>query len=113
MKAYDSLSTFPDVSPALKALASDPSINAYVFSNGTNAMVTASVTSSPSLSPHASVFKDLITIEEVGVFKPDKRVYEHLVRKVGKGREDAGSVWLVSGNPFDVVGAMVAGLQAC
>lgn len=113
MRAYDSLSTFPDVEPALKALAADESIDAYVFSNGTDAMVSSSVKSSPALSPHSKVFKGLITIEEVGCYKPDPRVYEHLAKKVGKrtDNEGMGSIWLVSGNPFDVVGARAAGLQ--
>jgi 2-haloacid dehalogenase len=114
MKAYDALDTFPDVEPALKALAEDASIDAYVFSNGTDAMVSSSVKSSPSLAPHARVFKELITVEEAGCYKPDVRVYRLLATRVGKGTEKGGmgSVWLVSGNPFDVVGARVAGLQA-
>lgn len=111
MKSYDSLGTFQDVAPGLQLLSSSPSISAYVFSNGTDAMVASSVKSSPSLSPHASIFTDLITVEEVGVFKPDPRVYEYLAKKVGK-EGDFGSVWLVSGNPFDVVGARAVGMQA-
>jgi len=114
MKAYDSLGTFPDVGPALKAVAADPNTEAYVFSNGTDAMVSSSVHSSPSLAPHASAFKALITVQEIEIFKPDPRVYYHLAEKVGKGRgkEDMGSMWLVSGNPFDVVGARAVGMQA-
>lgn len=114
MKAYDALETFPDVEPALKNLAKDESIDAYVFSNGTDAMVSSSVNSSPSLSPHASVFQGLVTAEEVRCYKPDMRVYQHLAKRVGKGtdKEGMGSIWLVSGNPFDIVGARVAGLQA-
>ncbi|TVY75715.1 (S)-2-haloacid dehalogenase [Lachnellula suecica] len=111
MKAYDSLGTFPDVPPALKALASDSSIDAYIFSNGTDAMVSSSVKNSDSLSPHASVFKGLITVEEIKAYKPDPKVYQHLAGKVGK-KGDMGDIWLVSGNPFDVVGARAAGMQA-
>jgi 2-haloacid dehalogenase len=113
MKAYDNLGTFPDVKPGLEAVASDPSIHAYVFSNGTDEMVGSSVNQSPSLSPHASVFKGLITVQEIEVFKPDPTVYHHLAKKVGKSysNEDMGSIWLVSGNPFDVVGARAAGIQ--
>jgi len=115
MKAYDSLGTFPEVEATLNGIVSNPAIDAYVFSNGTDAMVGSSVKQSPSLAPHASVFKDLITVQEIEVFKPDKRVYDYLVKKVGKttSEEDKASVWLVSGNPFDVVGARAAGLQAC
>lgn len=114
MKAYDSLSAFPDVSPALKALADEPGITAVVFSNGTNSMVTNSVRSSPDLGPHASIFKEIVTVEEMMCFKPDLRVYYHLATKMGKGvsKQAMSEVWLVSGNPFDIVGARTAGMQA-
>jgi 2-haloacid dehalogenase len=114
MKAYDNLGTFPDVQPGLEAIASDPSIDAYVFSNGSDDMVSASVNQSPSLSAHASVFKGLVTVQEIEVFKPDPTVYHHLCKKAGKSfsNEDMASVWLVSGNPFDIVGARAAGIQA-
>ncbi|CZR57498.1 related to 2-haloalkanoic acid dehalogenase [Phialocephala subalpina] len=112
MKAYDSLGTFPDVEPGLKAVSSDPSISAYVFSNGTDAMVSSSVNQSPSLSPQSSVFKGLITVQEVELFKPHPKVYYHLAEEVGKTKEEMGSIWLVSGNPFDVVGARAVGMQA-
>ncbi|KAF1987597.1 haloacid dehalogenase, type II [Aulographum hederae CBS 113979] len=112
MESYDSLSTFPDVSPCLSSLASVPSITAVVFSNGTYDMVSASVTRSPDLSPHASAFQQIVVVEDVRRFKPDPRVYEHLARKVGKeGRME--EVWLVSGNPFDVVGANACGMKTC
>lgn len=114
MKAYDNLGTFPDVKPGLDAITLDPSIDAYIFSNGTDDMVGSSVNESPSLSAHASVFKGLVTVQEIEVFKPDPTVYHHLVRKVGKSfsNEDMASIWLVSGNPFDIVGARAAGIQA-
>lgn len=76
-------------------------------------MVSSSVNQSSSLSPFKGVFKDLITVEDVRRFKPDPKVYEYLVTKVGKRTEEKGDVWLVSGNPFDVVGARAYGIQAC
>jgi len=111
MSAYDSLSTFPDVSPALNTLSSASNITCVVFSNGTTSMVSNSVHKSPDLSPHASVFKDLIVVEEVKKFKPAPAVYEHLARKMGKEGK-MGEMWLISGNPFDVVGARAVGMQA-
>lgn len=111
MRAYDSLSTFPDVTPALTALSKEPTITCVVFSNGTKSMVSNSVNKSPDLSPHSEVFKDLIVVEDVSVFKPAPAVYEHLARKVGKEGQ-MGDMWLVSGNPFDVVGARSVGMQA-
>ena len=114
MRAYDNLSTFPDVAPALKALAEETGFVAVVFSNGTKAMVNNSVQSSPDLGPHAAAFKDVVTVEEVKCFKPDPRVYYHLAEKMGKGKskQAMGEMWLVSGNPFDVVGARAVGMRA-
>ena len=114
MKAYDSLSTFPDVAPALKALADESEITAVVFSNGTQEMVGNSVKESPDLIPHASVFKHIVTVEKSKAFKPDPSVYYHLAESVGKGKSkgEMGTMWLVSGNPFDIVGARAVGMQA-
>ena len=111
MTAYDALNTFPDVGPALIALAQTSHVASVVFSNGTNAMVSNSVRSSPSLSPHASVFKDLVTVDEVQRYKPDAEVYRHLARRTGKEGQ-MGDIWLVSGNPFDIVGAKAVGMKA-
>ncbi|KAI9875548.1 MAG: hypothetical protein M1830_008349 [Pleopsidium flavum] len=112
MKAYDSLSTFPDVPPALKELSSASGITAVIFSNGTDKMVTNSATKSPDLGPHSSVFKDMITVEEIKKYKPHPDVYLHLATKVGKDKSDLGSMWLVSGNPFDIVGSRAMGMNA-
>ncbi|KAL8723810.1 MAG: hypothetical protein Q9181_007177, partial [Wetmoreana brouardii] len=113
MSAYDSLSTFPDVAPALESLAKTSSLTPVVFSNGTQQMVGNSVHNSPDLSPHSTVFHDIITIEQVKRFKPHPDVYHHLARKVGKSKDQMGEMWLVSGNPFDIVGAKAVGMKAC
>lgn len=113
MHAYNSLSTFPDVPPALEAISKSEDIQAVVFSNGTDDMVGKSIKESPDLGPHAGVFKDIITVEEVECFKPHHSVYYHLAKKVGKSKDAMGEMWLVTGNPFDVVGARAVGMQAC
>lgn len=112
MKAYDSLSIFPDVSPALTSLSDHPSITAVVFSNGTHSMVSNSVNHSPDLAPHASVFKDIVVVEEIKAFKPAPEVYKHLAKSVGVSEDDMGRLWLVSGNPFDIVGAKAMAMNA-
>lgn len=111
MRAYDSLSAFPDVSSALKTLGNESAITPVVFSNGTHSMVSTSVKKSPDLAPHSSVFKDIVVVEEVKAYKPHPSVYEHLAKKVGKEGK-MGDMWLVSGNPFDVVGARGVGMNA-
>lgn len=111
MKAYDSLSTFADVTPTLTALSAIPTVRTVVFSNGTHAMVSNSVHRSLDLSPHAAVFTDIISVDSVRQFKPAPSVYLELAQKVGKS-ERLADIWLVSGNPFDVVGARSVGLNA-
>ncbi|CAG7932297.1 unnamed protein product [Penicillium olsonii] len=105
MHAYDNLSTFADVKPALARIASDPSVQAVVFSNGTKTMVSNSVLRSEDLSPHASTFQDVITVDEVRQYKPARACYQHLARKTGKNPAAMNNLWLVSGNSFDIVGA--------
>ena len=115
LKAYDSLTIFPDVAKTCEKLRSTPDIHPVVFSNGTSTMLTNSVTKSPGLKDHSDVFKDIITVEEVEKFKPAFEVYRHLAEKVGVDPKDAKgleNIWLVSGNPFDIVGARAFGLNA-
>lgn len=112
MKAYDSLSTFSDVEEALKALAKGQDITPVIFSNGTLQMVTTSVKESPDLGPLASVFQQLVVVEAVKTFKPAPTVYEYLAEQVGKTKSEMGDIWLVTANPFDVVGAVSCGLKA-
>jgi 2-haloacid dehalogenase len=116
MRAYDSLSIFPDVAPALEAIAKRDDFYPVVFSNGTNTMVSNSVNKSPDLCKHASTFKDIVVVEEPKRFKPAPETYAHLAKTVGKNFEDAedmASMWLISGNPFDIVGARMVGMKAC
>ncbi len=111
MKSYDALRAFPDVTPALAALAKNEGVDAYIFSNGTDEMVEASIKTSPDLKDHAGLFKGLVTVHGLSVFKPSKKVYDHLLEQVGKANSPS-EVWLVTSNPFDVVGARAVGLNA-
>lgn len=111
MQSYDNLSTFPDVEPTLKKLAANPNITCVVFSNGTKTMVTNSVRSSSDLKPLSDVFKELVTVDFVRVFKPAPEAYKYLAQRTNKVGSES-SMWLVSGNPFDVVGAKAVGMQA-
>lgn len=115
LKAYDSLSIFPDVAKTCEKLKTMPDIHPVVFSNGTSTMVTNSVTKSPDLKDHADVFEDIVTVEEVQKFKPAPEVYRHLAERVGVDFKDAKAlekVWVISGNPFDIVGSRAFGMNA-
>ena len=115
MKAYDSLSTFPDVQPMLNKLKSADGMRKVIFSNGTHDMVSSSVKNSPDLSPHAEAFEAIVSVNDTQKFKPAPETYHHLAEQVGKDPKDAqqmSEIWLVSGNPFDVVGGRAVGMKA-
>lgn len=115
MTSYNSLSTFPDVAKCLQSLQTTPDIDAVVFSNGTHAMVSASVQNSPDLAPYASHFSQIVTVEGPRKFKPAPETYTHLAESVGKDSTDPDAMrdlWLVSGNAFDIVGARKMGMNA-
>jgi 2-haloacid dehalogenase len=51
----------------------------------------------------------ILSADPIATFKPDPAVYA-LLDKLTGGRTE--SAWLVSGNPFDVIGAKASGLKA-
>ena len=112
MNAYNGLDTFPDVDAALALVAESASLDTYVFSNGTEEMITSSLRTSPSLSRAENTLpaSKVVSVDPLRVFKPDRRTYEHFCQTAAKGI-DASHVWLVSSNPFDVAGAAAAGLR--
>ena len=104
LAAYGRLPALPDAAPALADLAA-AGRRVVAFSNGTAASVTA-------LLEHARLIElldDIVSVDEVGSFKPDPAVYHHLLERVASR---AQRVVVVSGNSFDVLGAKSAGLQA-
>ncbi|KAI3319790.1 haloacid dehalogenase [Xylariaceae sp. AK1471] len=112
MHAYDALHVFPDIPAAMQLLQENRgAVEAYIFSNGTDDMVGNSIRTSPELGPYADMFQSLITVDNVKCFKPDPKTYAHLVEQAGK-KGQPGDVWVVSANPFDIVGARAAGLKA-
>jgi 2-haloacid dehalogenase len=103
MQAYADLDAFADVRPGLEMLRRD-GISLYAFSNGSRQAV-------ERLLQRAEIdeyFTGIVSVEDVRSFKPDPQVYAHLLRICGL---PAANVYLVSGNPFDVLGAASAGLR--
>ena len=114
-------STSRSTSPMSSASSTEPEIEAYIFTNGTPEMVFRSIATSPELSPHAKasqhgLFSDpesIVTVDSVQCYKPDPRTYKHLMEVAGIRTEaERRNVWVVSANPFDVVGAKATGLRA-
>lgn len=75
-------------------------------------MISNSVLHSKDLSPHASVFEDIITVDEVQRYKPSRESYLHLAERTVHESCQMRRVWLISSNPFDIVGARSMGMNA-
>ena len=104
MKLYGRLPAYDDVSASLQVLA-DAGYRMYGFSNGTAEAVSG-------LLQHAGIdnyFEGVISVDTIGTFKPDPRVYSHCLEVSGA---DADKCWLVSSNGFDVIGAVSTGMKA-
>lgn len=104
IEEYQDLRPFPDVIPGIEALKSK-AYTLVAFSNGVE--VTAR-----TLLERAGVLGHLhgmISVDDVKTFKPDPEVYRYLARRLGT---ELSETWLVSSNPFDVIGAKAAGLSA-
>ncbi|KAI1258756.1 haloacid dehalogenase [Xylariaceae sp. FL1019] len=110
MRSYDTLHAFPEIPVALDLLQKHKdAIDAYIFTNGTSEMVENSIKT--SLGPSADIFRSVISVDAVQCFKPDPRTYSHLLDRVGK-KGHPEDVWLMSCNPFDVLGAKSSRLKA-
>lgn len=116
MNAYNGLDSFPDVPPALTILQANPSLDPWIFSNGTPSMITSPLQTSKGISETASrIFppEKVVSVdaEALRVFKPDPRTYKYMTSAAGM-QDTPEKVWLVSSNPFDALGAVAAGMRA-
>lgn len=103
MQAYGELDAFSDVRPGLDLLRNE-NVSLYAFSNGCRQAV-------ERLLQRAAIdeyFTDIVSVEDVRSFKPDPEVYAYLLRSCGLPTDN---VFLVSGNPFDVLGAANVGIR--
>ncbi|WP_339122531.1 haloacid dehalogenase type II [Pseudonocardia sp. D17] len=100
---YDAPEPFPDVEPALCTLT-EAGHSLYVLSNGSPEMLQRCLMNS-GLADH---FVAWLSVDAVGAFKPSPQVYQHAGTMLGC---TVGQLWLVSCNPFDVIGAKSAGMR--
>ncbi|GHB16239.1 haloacid dehalogenase type II [Salinicola rhizosphaerae] len=104
MAAYRRLPAFEEVPAALERIRA-LGVRCVAFSNGSRQSVEA-------LFDNAGLraaFDDIVSVEEVRRFKPDAVVYAHLRKRTHSRPENT---WLISSNPFDIIGARHAGLRA-
>jgi len=101
LKGYLHLATFPEVTGALGRLRG---IRLAILSNGSPAMLEPVVFNS---GLHGLI-TDVLSVDEVKVFKPDPRVYRLAVDRLGV---PAKAIGFVSSNCWDAIGAKAFGFR--
>jgi 2-haloacid dehalogenase len=97
LKLYWELSAYPEVPGMLGALK-DAGKGTGILSNGSPEMLQGAVKSAGV----GRLFDHVLSVESVGVFKPDTRVYDMVGRAFGC---EAGNVLFVSSNGWDAAAA--------
>ena len=103
LQLYWELAAYPEVPAMLQALKNN-GLNTAILSNGEPKMLQAAVDSAGI----NEVLDDSLSVEDVGIFKPDAQVYE-LVLKRFKCTPD--QVLFASSNGWDAAGATGFGFQ--
>jgi 2-haloacid dehalogenase len=104
MALYLRLRAYPDAVSCIEALAKTP-FKMAILSNGTPAMLTQAATSAGIVD----YFHEIISVEEVGIFKPDPRVYGRAIVRLHIDQPSA--ILFVSANPWDAQAAARFGFQ--
>ena len=103
INAYLQLACYPDVVPTLESLK-HAGLPIAILSNGSPMMLDAAVQSARI----ETLIDRVLSVEAVGIYKPDPRVYQLAVNQLGV-RADAIS--FQSANAWDAIGAVNAGLR--
>lgn len=94
---YWELSAYPEVPAMLHALKAK-GLNTAILSNGSPAMLDGAVQSAGV----GDVLDDVLSVEDVGIFKPADVVYELVTKRFDCARDE---VLFVSSNGWDAAGA--------
>jgi len=101
--AFRRLDAYPDAADVLRGLAAR-GIGRAILSNGEPGMLTDAV----EAAGIAELLDDVLSVDAVGVYKPDPRVYALATARFGLPAEDMG---FVSSNPWDAFGASTFGFK--
>ena len=97
LNLYKVLSTFPEVNNVLNNLK-EKNYKLAILSNGTPTLLNQLVKSN-NLD---KIFDDVFSIEEVGIYKPDSKVYDIPIKKYQIQKNE---ILFLSANTWDVSGA--------
>jgi len=97
LNLYKVLSPFPEVKESLNKLK-ETNYKLAILSNGTPNLLKELVTSNGL----ENIFDDIFSIEKVGIFKPDSKVYDIPVNKY---KIEKNEILFLSANTWDISGA--------
>ena len=100
---YKILSPYPEVKETLQLLK-EKNYKLSILSNGTPSLLNELVSSN-----NLKVFDDIFSVEEVGIFKPDSKVYDIPIKKY---KIEKNEVAFLSANTWDVSGGGNYGFNA-
>ena len=100
---YKILSPYPEVKETLQLLK-EKNYKLSILSNGTPSLLNELVASN-----NLKIFDDIFSVEEVGVFKPDSKVYDIPIKKY---KIEKSEVAFLSANTWDVSGGGNYGFNA-
>lgn len=101
---YKLLPAFSDVKAGL-AQAKRAGFRMFAFSNGTAEAVELLL----QTAGIGEYFLGVVSVDEIKSYKPNPGVYSHFLRRADAVGDEA---WLISSNPFDVIGAVSFGMRA-
>ncbi|MBC8317957.1 MAG: haloacid dehalogenase type II [Desulfobulbaceae bacterium] len=103
LEVYKVLPAFDDAKEGL-ALAQQAGFRIFAFSNGSAEAVEILLTTAGI----RDFFLGVVSVDTLKSFKPNPAVYSHFLRQAGATGAES---WLISSNPFDVIGAVSAGMR--
>ena len=104
LAVYKTLPAFSDVVDALIQLKQSGH-RLFAFSNGNETAVEGLLVAANI----REYFDGVVSVDPLKTFKPDPAVYKHFLSETNSQKNEA---WLISSNPFDVLGALSYGMQA-
>ena len=104
LSEYTVLPVFDEVSDSLQQLK-EAGHKLVAFSNGSKAAILMLLTNAKIIDK----FDKIVSVEDIRTFKPNPLVYDYFNHETNSTKSNS---WLISSNPFDVLGAISYGMRS-